>query len=575
MEYIDDFIIKDDIDWHLHFRLSLFDMEKIDESLREDVEYINKKLTFIYSDNLYQPDPFIPMFVWSDGTRSVNVQDLELEDIEKLKYLIHKFKSPIIKGRIFDILGILDQSDSWKQKCESNYLDYFNSNYNKEKPYKILPPLRRSLYLMISRKDIANLKLQINNILNYQYDEKDKQLIVFECVSDLILNNQPKIFKEFISNFESILEDVDISCETGLDYIETLIKYFKSIKNTNKIEKYEFLYVEVCKKLNEERMPHGHEFIKKAIKILDDKYEDKIDELRFILDDTSQKLHDSLQYVSIPINKKVEENLNKAQKQIIEYLQKQDTGVCQFLFLLKEFRPMQDKELKKHLKDKEKYVFTNLFNNIQFDQDKKIVYESSESPEDKKQEHNISQIFQLHHDIIHDLMLKPFIFNLKLDKELKELIKEIISHNLFVPYEDIVIVYESIIACLNKNIRGGMFKLVAKFEKGCREYLKSLGMYPIIKKGSQSVNIDLNHILVEKKNKENRFRKAIVEIWGEDLTLAIEYLSCRPLSGNIRNDYYHNGAGDENQYYPNEMLLFFYLIKAYCLGYDSEINKDA
>ena len=135
--------------------------------------------------------------------------------------------------------------------------------------------------------------------------------------------------------------------------------------------------------------------------------------------------------------------------------------------------------------------------------------------------------------MIHDVLLKPFLFNFKLDDKIKDLLKQIISHNLFVPQEDVKIVYDSIILCFNKNIRRGLYNLIAKFEKGCREYIKSLKIYPIVKKGSQDVIIDLNHIIVQKKGKDNRYRKVVSDIIGNDLSLAIEYLSCRPLSGNI------------------------------------------
>ena len=52
--------------------------------------------------------------------------------------------------------------------------------------------------------------------------------------------------------------------------------------------------------------------------------------------------------------------------------------------------------------------------------------------------------------MIHDVLLKPFLFNFKLDDKIKDLLKQIISHNLFVPQEDVKIVYDSIILCFNK-----------------------------------------------------------------------------------------------------------------------------
>lgn len=385
MKYIDDLIDNDDIDWYLHFRLSLFNKTNIDKNFKNYIDFISNKLTFTYSQDLCKMNPFNAMVVWKDGNRSINVEDLEVEDIKVIQELIPFFKSDIIKGRLCDILGIVTQLNEWKEKCEDFYLQYFQNNFSNLNPSKIIPPLKRALFLILSRKDIEKLKVQINKILQEKdFKDKNKLLIVASSIAEFLWQKQPKIFKNFESALENIVEKVDISNEAGLNLIESLIKYFKSIKNYEKIEKYEFLYVEICKKINEERMPHGYEFIKKAINILDDKYESKLDELRFILDETEKKLHDSLQYVPISIDNKITENLVKAQKQIIDILREKDSGESQFLFLLKEFRPMTISELTKQLKDKEKYVFTNLFNNVQFNKDKRIVYESAESTEDKK-----------------------------------------------------------------------------------------------------------------------------------------------------------------------------------------------
>ena len=70
------------------------------------------------------------------------------------------------------------------------------------------------------------------------------------------------------------------------------------------------------------------------------------------------------------------------------------------------------------------------------------------------------------------------------------------------------------------------------------------------------------------------FRKHIVEILGDDLTQEIEFLSCRPLGSNLRNRNYHDGYGDTDCYKIEEMILFFMILKVYCLGYDDEINMD-
>jgi hypothetical protein len=113
---------------------------------------------------------------------------------------------------------------------------------------------------------------------------------------------------------------------------------------------------------------------------------------------------------------------------------------------------------------------------------------------------------------------------------------------------------------------------LSQFEYGCRHYLKvHKKIYPVERKGGREDLVDLNKILVQKGEHENRFRKAMVELLGEDLTLEIEYLSCRPLSANLRNRNYHDGRRTGEGYTLDEMVLFFLLLKAYCLGCDPEL----
>lgn len=85
------------------------------------------------------------------------------------------------------------------------------------------------------------------------------------------------------------------------------------------------------------------------------------------------------------------------------------------------------------------------------------------------------------------------------------------------------------------------------------------------------VPVDLNKILVQKKGRANKFRDALRELLGDNMTLSLEYLACRPLSGNVRNRNYHDGIKKNDSYDLEEVFLFYYLFEAYCLGYDPEI----
>ena len=73
------------------------------------------------------------------------------------------------------------------------------------------------------------------------------------------------------------------------------------------------------------------------------------------------------------------------------------------------------------------------------------------------------------------------------------------------------------------QLRIATYELISQFEEGCRQFLYQYKkLYPQVKKGQKRFPADLNNLLVKKGNKQNRFRKEIAELIGEDLTLMIE-----------------------------------------------------
>lgn len=175
-----------------------------------------------------------------------------------------------------------------------------------------------------------------------------------------------------------------------------------------------------------------------------------------------------------------------------------------------------------------------------------------------------------HFEIIANVYFYVWQKDKKVDNELKEFLKTITRSNVLISNDRSDIVYNILLKGLTDNsYRTCVFDLLAQFENGCRLYLKNYcKLYPTIIKGGQTVNIDLNHMLVQKGSNENKFRQKIAELIGFDLTTNIEYLACRRLTGNLRNNNYHSGYGDIETYTLNEVTLFFMLLKAYCMGYD-------
>lgn len=163
-----------------------------------------------------------------------------------------------------------------------------------------------------------------------------------------------------------------------------------------------------------------------------------------------------------------------------------------------------------------------------------------------------------------DILLSPFIYNIKIDESLNSVVSSICENNLFIPPERRHIVNKIIIGGFSKNIRRALYDLIPQFEHGLTCYLKSKGIYPIMYRGSKKVPIDLNHILTSKS--KNKFKEEVVSIIGEALTFELEYLLCNKYFGNLRNNNYHSGYVDLNQYTIYEAAAFYFILGAYCLA---------
>ena len=162
------------------------------------------------------------------------------------------------------------------------------------------------------------------------------------------------------------------------------------------------------------------------------------------------------------------------------------------------------------------------------------------------------------------MILRHFIYYLKLDESLKTAIKDILANNLFVPTDRVDIVYQIILKGMNRKIREAIYDLISQFEYGCKMFLRNKNIYPVTFINKRRKELDLNHILSSKA--KNKFKDEISSIIGEDLILSIEFVSVRKLSGNLRNRNYHTGYGNPDEFSIYEAALFYYLVEAYCLA---------
>lgn len=549
-------------------------MPNLPFEIKDKIDFLTKKLNFSYGQTLYQDNPFEPRIVWADGSGSVTVDDLTEEDsaciVDLLKYTSDEF----LLAKLFDVLGILTDNNDYKVLSAEHHYNFFKQCItNDDIGYQ--ESLKRFLFLMLSTKMYDCIEKFVDEVLdNMEYVDDDQKLIVIYYVSDFCWNYRKHLMSKILTAIEKFIQAYSNVKEIELDLVKIIIAYYKSRKEKDEILKWQNKYADICEELNDKMHPHGYKYIKKAIKELDGvEHEERINTLRFLLDDTQKKLFDSFTFTPHKISDEIGRKFDRIRDNFENQLNDFEDAPSQFLFLMSEFNPTNSSTIEHELKSRENFIFTRIAREVQFGSNQNIIYDSSEANEDTKLEHDIAEIYRRNCGIYTHIMLYPFIKNLIIDDELKEIITDIINHNLLVPSERRKTVANIIINALNKEIRRSLYDLISQFEYGCREYLKNYKkLYPKITKGSMTTTIDLNHMFVVKKDKTNKFRSAICEVLGEDLTLEIEYLSCRPLSANLRNRNYHDGYNNTDQYSCEEIVLLFLMIKAYCLGYDQDLD---
>ena len=566
MILIESFIVKEEIDWNFYPSLSSFEYKDMPDEIQSIVKYLNEKFSLWYSDDLYQENPF--SYGWK-----FNAEEKE-KDIKKIQDIINHTNSLMLKGKSYDILGIIANDSAYKLKAAENFLGYFiNSTKVVEHNYSLIESLKRALYLfhhLKKRDEIKKWGIKIFNEIEYK-DAEQKFIICFYYIK-FIQRTEQGLLKDFISNIIAEVEKSNNVGEHHLETIEIIVNHYKSVRDEKNIEKWKCIYSDYCEELAKKTSPHGYSYLEKAIKMLDDgNHLEKVNELRFLIEEQQRNMYDSMPMRSIPLDEKIINSLEEKRKQIVDCFKKIPNGILQLIWFLKEFNALSIKEIEEEQKNKKKSI-VDLANHVVFSEDKTILYESSKATPAEKEEYETVTVYQLHHSIKHGILCRPFLDNLKIDEEFKSTLLDICSHNLFIPKNRTKIVCDILLEGLNRNVRTATFDLISQFEYGLREYLRVYKkQYPTIKKGSENYNIDLNNMLVN-KSKNEVFRKHIVEILGDDLTQEIEFLSCRPLGPNLRNRNYHDGYDDTDCYKIEEMILFFMILKVYCLGYDDEIN---
>lgn len=569
MKSIDQCIKKELVYWPLWFHNYMFEYEdnEVSKETKESIAFICDKLSFGYEDtysNNYRPS------IVMGGKRSVVYNDLSDQDFLTIERITKSTTNVFVLAKCYEILFIKTQNQNHCKLSVDSFIksaDLFISN---DKTFASLDFIRHALFLLKSIKDNTSINSLVDEyIFNTSYKEIEDCVRVINSVFDFFTKcNYSKYDKKKLVDYSETLSITD--SDFSLELIKNIFDYYSSIHDDAKQNEWQNKYADMCERLCQSISPRGYKYINLAIDFLSKPAtlnEERINELRFKLEEEQKKYFDTIQFQSVPLDNKVNEEINKHINDAINLIKNEKNSVRQLLRFLEIFKPVKEKELNDFVSGMEGSVFEGLFNHVIFDKDKKIVEEIGPDDVDKRRKQNIVQAYHLFHAIYFPIAM-GFADFVEVDEELENLIAEIISHNEFVPQTRIEIVKNYVILGLKKDIRKATYLLISQFEYGCVNYLKDRKkIYPTITKGTMTVKIDLNHILTN-----NKFRKKIVEILGEDLTKELQFLLVEKRYGNLRNQDYHEGLEREDVFTNFEVLAFYRLLNAYCLGYDKKLN---
>ncbi len=571
MLYIDDFVEDKENEWTLYNYFVSAKKEDVPIEIKDAIDYLSQRANFCYTHDYLQDNPFEQLFSFNNGYQSIKVSDLEESDIKKLLSIIPLTNNPFLRAKIYDILGVIcGTNKDYKHSAADNYYKYITTNLRSVNNNHILYiALQRALYLYskIQCSDINNIVKDVFE--NFNYKDNEQELVFKYYTTTALYKIKSQIVSKLVPHIEKICADyIKENIEIYLELLDILISHYNSIHNGAKFIFYVEKYVSFCEQANTDYSPHGYKYLEKALSLISkdnliDKYNDKISDLLFKIEEEHQKLYNNMSFVEAPIKDDLEKFLNQQSDRIVEHIKKFNLGLHQFIFLLSSFKPITRKEVDNHIEINKNSILSCV-NDILFDENKNIIFESSKATKEEIKEKGISGAINLDLNLKFGVILRHFIYNLKLDESLKTSIKDLLTNNLFVPKDRVDVVYQIILKGMNRKIREAIYDLIAQFEYGCKMFLRNRKIYPVTFINKRRKDLDLNHILSSKA--KNKFRDEISNIIGEDLTLSIEFLSIRKLSGNLRNKNYHTGYGNPEEFSIHEAALFYYLMEAYCLA---------
>lgn len=575
MPYIEDYINDNNVEYSLYNYRADIKVNDAPIEIQEVLNLLREKVNFGYSSNLCQENPFTQAYCFVNGPQSIKIEELTKDDANALLNALQYIKAPLTKAKIYDILGILTNQKIYKKSSADNYRQFILQNVCVCEHNNLLSiSLQRSLFLYHELHDVNEKSFTQEIFTTIQYRDKNQEFMLkYYTVTALYKMNATVPLNNVIPDIERLVEVYDkTNAQRLIKLLSILINCYKSIHNDEKLYSAVDKYISFCEQACADFSPHGYKYIDTAVdllikdKKLKHKYEDKINELAFKRDAEHKKFYNGMNFIELPIDDNIKGELKIAHNTYEERIKSLQSGLQQFISLLNNFKPITQNELENNLKQ-QNHSILNCLNEIVFDDNGTIAFESVTATEDEKRQMQIAQCLQFDLNVKYCIFLQSFIFNLNVDNELKQIIYEIVDSNLIVPSERKAVVSAIILDGFNKNIRKAVYDLISQFEYGIKKYLQSKNIYPIIYQGSTHKNIDLNHML-RSSQKQNRFRSTLEEVFGIDLLLELEYLLCNRYLGNLRNNNYHEGYGDLNEYTIYEASAFYFLVEAYCLACD-------
>jgi len=570
MALIEDYIKKDELSWGNLFYAGAISIDYLqDTELKPIIDFLCNKVSFWYYKDFMEENPFYPFTVFSTG-RSADIKDFNSEDILSVKNCLQYSQNNLILGFLHDILGLIKKDNNEKLIAANYFIEHAKEMAQNEEHLGLVNlPLKRAFglfFLTKNEKEISNL---INTIFGSGLFQNHKNELYFKLENaKLICQNHRKSQRTILPYLEALYERHKNELDTPVDSMLELSKFifgiYKDWNNKEQKEKWLKVYAEHCCSMKNFTPDLLNEF-DNAIAELNNIDFALQNELRFKRQEMQKMFSDSLnkQSFNISLGEEMEKECNAQLAKICENLQNLDS-IGQFCYFLQIFSPLSKTEIKRRIEDKKAHAgLVDVFNKICLNDENEIIFQSNSATLEQKEEYDTAEIYSRRNAIAFDFILHPYICYAKVDDDFSGLLKDIVEHNLLVQ-KDNKTVLENLLRGFNKNIRSALTILLPQFEESCRLYIKSQNIFPSILKGGKEFSITLAEIF-----NYPQFRTPLDKLLGEDLTQAIDFLTCKPLGAKIRNKIAHKGLGDDNQVTPDELTLFFLLVNAYCLAYEN------